>query len=108
MSVTAQKTFIDEDVKPKVETPAEAIELVFEELDLDPRTYQPRLDRETLLDYFDTLCQGYGCSAEALPPPFGAVATVAQLDEGCSFSTSAFIDMLWEQWQLLGIEEEAS
>ncbi len=93
--ITHIDSITEESVVFAIETPAEAIDLVFEELDLDPRTYEPRLDRETVLPFIGILRQGYGCNDDGLPPELAAVATLARLDTQFSVGLGVFIDMLW-------------
>jgi len=103
MSVTAldvpikqENYFAEEVAMLPVESPAEAIDLVFEELDLDPRTYTSRLDRDTVVPLIGVLRRGYGCCEEELPAGLSALATMARLDPEFSVHTGVFIDQLWE------------
>ncbi|MBC7512135.1 hypothetical protein H7142_00525 [Candidatus Saccharibacteria bacterium] len=95
--MTARISTITEDaVMISIDTPVEAIDLVFEELDLDPRTFEPRLCRETVLPLVDILRRGYGCDDDGLPMELAAVATMVRLDVNFSVGLGVFIDMLWD------------
>lgn len=102
MSLSAHISTSTEDaVMIPVESPQEAIDLVFEELDLDPRSYEPRLSRQTVLPFIDQLRRGYDCNDQQLPHELAAVATLARLDVDFTVGLGVFIDMLWSLRQEL-------
>ena len=103
MSVTA----LDVSIKPDnhnndelimfcIEAPVEAIDLVFEELDLDPRTMPSRLDVPTLRPLIGILRRGYRFCDGGLPESLSAMSTMAQVDPTFTVSLGVFIDVLWE------------
>lgn len=96
VSIKQDNTATEEVIMFTLETPVEAIDLVFEALDLDPRTAPSRLDGNTVMPLVSILRRGYGCCDSCLPTSLLAMETMARLDPAFTVGLGVFIDVLWE------------
>ncbi len=84
-------------VEVPVESPEDAIDLVFELVDLG----EPVLTHDTMLDHLGTLGRGFGCNDDNPPRQFLAIVAQAWNDTEFTLSTNAFVDVLWDLRQLV-------